>query len=789
MRSKRVVWLALRVVVVLASLLPLRAHATGLLIPTDGALGPLAVRSHRVDVRIHERVAETQVTQVFHNASDRVLEAMFVFPVPPGASVSGFAMTVNGQRQEGQLLEAGEARAVYEGIVARLRDPGLVEYLGGNLFRARVYPIPARGDQTVEVRFTQTMDYASGTLHYRYPLRTTGPSATTLEDFSLRAEIHSSTPIRAIYSPTYRLDTTRQGDHTATVGFELAQAPLARYCDLYTTGADGDVGLSVLAHRTPDEDGYFMLMVAPRTEATDHEIIGKDLLFVVDTSGSMVGDKLAHAREALSDWIRRLNPDDTFNVLRFSTDVQALSEGSLAASADNRARALRFVDGFEASGGTAIEPALARALAVPVRPGAPRIVVLLTDGMPTVGETNTTRIVDDVTQRNHGAAQIFAFGLGDDVNTTFLDLLSAQNHGAADYAGTGAEMSSLLNQFYSKIAYPVFSDVHVTLPGIDAYDIYPREIGTLYRGGQVVVTGRYRTPGEIRAVLTADLVNVSGRTFPYAASFPAVDSGNDFIPRVWANRKVGYLLDEIRLHGENVELRDGVIALARRFGIVTPYTSFLVAEPTIAPPVTVFPVAQDTYRRGASTGASSGYAPMVPTSPPPAPSRAVDDLQAFQSLSGSRLTVGGGGVSPEGHAGYGTGGPMAVAAPHVAHASASAPVDATGDVGRRLAQRLRDLRESDQATPGTASVRYVSGRAFTFASGRWEESGLPAGAQVLRVRSLGRGYFALLRLRPALRGLLSVGSAVRFRLDDRHVIDVDPTAPDPTDAMVEAFLR
>ncbi|MEZ4411052.1 MAG: VIT domain-containing protein [Polyangiales bacterium] len=530
--------------------MPLKANATGFLVPTDGTIGPLAIRSHRVDVNVHERVAETRVVQVFRNNTPRQLEATYIFPLPQGASVSGFAMTVNGRRQEGQLLESNEARAIYEGIVARMRDPGLVEYMGGNLFRARVFPIPPNGDQTVELRFTQTLDYQSSTLHYRYPLHTTGPQASTLEDFTLRATIQSRTPIRGVYSPSHRIDATRRGANEVVVGFEEGRASLDRDFDLYYTVDDGDVGLSVLTHNVPGEDGYFLMLMAPRSEATEREVIGKDVLFVCDTSGSMAGEKMEHAREALRAWIQRLNPDDTFNILRFSTDVESLAESSLSASPENRARALRFVSGFEAGGGTAIMPALQQALAVPPRRGAPRIVVFLTDGMPTIGETNTTTIIQRAAQQNAGRAQIFAFGLGDDVNTTFLDLLAQQNRASADYARSGAEMATLLDGFYNRIAYPVLADLRLALRGADAYDIYPRDLGSLYRGGQLVVTGRYRTPGATRVALTATVAGQQDpRTFEWPVTLPAREAGHDFIPRVWSTRKVGYLLDEIRLHG------------------------------------------------------------------------------------------------------------------------------------------------------------------------------------------------------------------------------------------------
>lgn len=788
---------------------PSPARAVGLLVPTDTSLGPLSIRSHRVEVEVHERVAETRVTQVFRNHTARQLEATYIFPVPPGASVSGFAMTVNGVRQEGQLLEAGEARRIYEGIVARLQDPGLVEYMGGNLFRARVFPIPPRGDQTVEIRFAQTLDYQSSTLHYRYPLRTTGPQAQTLEDFTLRATIHSRLPIRSVYSPTHRVDTTRRGDRQVTVGFEEGRAALDRDFDLFYTVADGDVGLSVLTHRPPGEDGYFLMMMAPRTELTEREIVGKDILFVVDTSGSMAGEKMEHARQALRAWVERLNPDDTFNVLRFSTDVESMAETSLSASPANRARALRFINSFDASGGTAIAPALSQALAVPPRRGAPRVVVFLTDGMPTVGETSVPAIIRMVQERNQGRAQLFVFGLGDDVNTTFLDLLAQQNRGAADYARSGAEMSTLLAGFYNMIAFPVLADLALALPGAEAYDIYPRDLGTLYRGGQLVVTGRYRAPGDVRVALTATVATQpEPRRFEWPVTLPAREEGNAFIPRVWGTRKVGYLLDEIRLRGENPELRDSVIGLARRFGIVTPYTSYLVTEPaaTSERPIEPAPVDVDDLRnraRPVTVSRGPGQPPPPAAAPRPAPRAAPREeaasFDAFQSIAGSapghRMGGGGGtGASvPMGGAMRPSASTAMPAAPVVQAAPAMpspAPTpDATGEAGRRVASSLRVLREAERVNAGAGGTRYVAGRAFLQRDGVWQEDNLPAGARTLRVRPMSRAYFALLQARPAVRELLALGQRVRFRLDDGRVVDVSPDAPDTAEADVSAFLR
>ena len=428
--------------VVLASLAlfgaPERALAIGFLVPTDGSLEPMRIHHHRVSVDVRERIAETRVEQTFLNTTDRTLEATYIFPVPDGATVSGFAMWVNGQRMEGELLDSAQARSVYESIVARMRDPGLVEHIGGNLFRARVFPIAPHSEQRIEIRFSQTLEYQGSVVHYRYPLRTSGPSTETLADFTVSFDIASRTAIRAVYSPTHNVSVSRENDHHVIASYEGTRAALDQDFDLYYAVDDGDVGLSLLTHRSPGEDGYFLAMIAPRTELTEHELASKEVLFVFDTSGSMAGDKIARARAALDYMLQRLGPNDRFQVIRFSTDVEVLFDGgsSMPATPENVARARYFASHFVAAGGTAIEPALREALRTNgASQTSPRMVVFLTDGMPTVGTTDPGTIVRSISaaaqQSAPGGARVFAFGVGDDVNTTFLDALarSAAGHG------------------------------------------------------------------------------------------------------------------------------------------------------------------------------------------------------------------------------------------------------------------------------------------------------------------------------------------------------------------------
>ncbi|MBK8173445.1 MAG: VWA domain-containing protein [Sandaracinaceae bacterium] len=733
------------------------ARAIGLLLPSNGQLEPLAIQSHRVTVSVRERVAESRVEQVFLNTTNQRLEATYIFPLPEGATVSGFAMWVNGRRTEGELLDSNQARSVYEGIVARMRDPGLVEYVGCNLFRARVFPIEPHAQQRIEISFTQALSYESGVVHYTYPLHTSGISARTLRDMTVNVDIVSRTPIRAVYSPSHRISVSRPTDRHSVVGFEASQAILSDDFELYYSVDDRDVGLSLLTHRDAGEDGYFLAMVAPRSQVTEQQIAAKEVIFVFDTSGSMYGEKIERARAALDYMLARLRPNDLFQVVRFSTDVESLFDQgqSAPASPANIARAREFARRFDAAGGTAIEPALMSAVHTRAQNDMPRMVVFLTDGMPTVGNTDPETIVSNVA-RESGAAQLFVFGVGDDVNTTFLDALAAQNHGVGDYFRDGNEMERRLSAFYDRVAYPLLTELSIAFPNMNAYDIYPRDLGNLYRGGQLLVMGRYRGEGMSHVALNGRIANEhQARTFAFNVNFAARESGNDFLPKVWATRKIGYLLDEIRMHGERAELREEVVALARRFGIVTPYTSYLVVPDQRVEPSPL------QRQQGASNSA-----PPVERRTRPA---ATERFRAFAPAA-----------APSPSAGAGSG--YAAARGRFADQS-------VGDAGRQLSAGLRDMRENELATDDvdTAS-RTVMGRAFSQSGGGWVDSNYRPGMTELHVRYGSRSYFALLRMRPALRSAAALGTRIVIAIDATRAVIIDDTAPEVTDATLSAFL-
>ncbi|MGE0785838.1 MAG: VIT domain-containing protein [Sandaracinaceae bacterium] len=774
-----------------------RAHAIGMLVPTAPELEPLAIRYHRVNVQVRERVAVTRVEQTFRNQTGRVLEATYLFPIPEGATVSGFSMWVDGRRQNGELLESGPAREIYESIVARMRDPGLVEQIGGRLFRARVFPIAANSEQRIEIEFTQTLDYHDSVVHFRYPLHTDGRAAQTLEDFTMTVDIASRTPIRAVYSPTHPIAVARPTEHRATVGFERNDALLEDDFDLYYSVQDRDVGLSLLTHRVPGEDGYFLALIAPRAEITEREIAAKEVLFVVDTSGSMEGDKIRRAQAALDAMLSRLNPQDRFQVIRFSTDVQPMFVGgaSVPATPDNVARARYYGERFVAAGGTAIHGALREAMFTRGAAGLPRTVVLLTDGMPTVGEIDLDRITEDVSgwaRQANGQSRVYVFGVGDDVNTTFLDRVAQRTGGVGDYFRDGAEMENRMRAFYDRIAYPVLTDLRLSLGDLSVLDVYPQDLGNLYRGGQLMVVGRYRGDGPVELALDGRLAHEDrAQRFAYPVEFPTRELRNDFLPRVWATRKIGFLLDQIRLNGERPELRREVVALAERFGIVTPYTSYLVVEEDAIPPELSARVhrsmpAQAGTRFDFEDERIDGEMvrpDTVMSAPEPAPahrggrggggggSRHAEAASDFGGWDGA--VYGGGGSGGGGESSGRT---------------ASAPHAASGESGRRIARAVRGMREAERAQEASRT-RFVAGHTFRLIQDMWVDRAYRRTLRTLHVRAGSAGWIALSRDRPDLRPLLALGERVAIAIDEHRAVIVEPEAPaDVSEAQVGSFL-
>ncbi|NLS79704.1 MAG: VWA domain-containing protein [Chloroflexi bacterium] len=561
------------------------ARADGIIIPIPPPGIPreraehLAVRYHRVTVTIEDQVATTEVDQVFVNESPHEIEGLYLFPLPAEASISHFSMFVDGQELVGQMLDKEEARSIYEGIVRERRDPALLEYVERNTFRARIYPIPAKGEKRVIVRYTQVLRADLGLVRYLYPLDTERFSSKPIQDVSVHVDIRSKAPIKAVYSPSHEVAVSRDGENHVEVGYEASEVKPDRDFELYYgISADG-LALNVLSYKARGEDGFFLLLAAPPLADASSEVVAKDVLVVLDISGSMRGAKLAQAKEALAYIIDHLNEEDRFNILAFSTGTRRFAADLVGK--ERRDDAHRFVRELEAAGGTNIDRALREALAMTT--GArPQVVIFLTDGLATEGVVATGEILKNVNAALNAAdarqaARIFAFGLGDDVNTVLLDTLAQDYRGASAYVRPSQSIAEEVSAFYAKIGTPLLADLSLGFGGLIVEEMYPDPLPDLFAGSQLLVVGRYRGGGTTTVTLRG-LVNDREATYVYADIPFSQEGGDDFVPRLWATRKIGYLLTQIRLHGEDKELVDEIVALSVRYGIMTPYTSFLVDE-------------------------------------------------------------------------------------------------------------------------------------------------------------------------------------------------------------------
>ncbi|MBU0533689.1 MAG: VWA domain-containing protein [Candidatus Omnitrophica bacterium] len=535
----------------------------------------LSVKYHRVQVNIENGIATTSIDQVFINNYDVDLEGTYIFPLPEDAAISNFTMYVDGKKMKGEILDKDKARQIYEDIVRRMKDPALLEYVGRNMFKMRVYPIPKRGEKRIELVYQETLKYDAGIYKYIYPLNTEKFSPKPLEEVTISANIKSKIPVKNVYSPSHEVDIKIE-EFEATCGYEAEDVKPDKDFVLYYTVSEKDVGLNLLCYRTGSEDGYFMMLLSPG-ELKEKIASNKDIIFVLDTSGSMSGEKIKQAKEALKFCINSLSKGDKFNILSFATGVNKYKDSLVSVNNKSINEALDFIDNLSARGGTDINDALSSALAMITDSQKPKMIIFLTDGQPTVGVTDMKTILKNLEGSNTANARVFVFGVGNDVNTHLLDRISQTHRGLTEYVVPRENIEIKVSSFYRKISEPILANISLDFRKIKTKEIYPVTLPDIFKGTQLVLLGRYDGNGPTAIKLTGYL-NGKKEQIIYEGNFPSENKENDFIPRIWAMRKIGYLMSEIRLRGDNKELIDEIVALSKEYGVMTQYTSFLVLE-------------------------------------------------------------------------------------------------------------------------------------------------------------------------------------------------------------------
>jgi Ca-activated chloride channel family protein len=683
----------------------------------------IRLKEHRIQIRIQDQVARTDVIHVFHNPNPWPMEGIYLFPLPKDAALSEFSMRMGDKQIPGEILDANRAREIYRSIVHRRRDPGLLEFAGRGLIRARLFPIPARGDTKITLAFGQVLTPDGGMLELRYPMRSDkfAPGAVRI---SGEVEIRSAVGVANVFSPSHGMDVVRKSKDHVIASFEEGRSAADRdFRLLYGLGRKA-FGLSLTTHKPRADDGYFLMLLAPNTEVDPSAALKKDIVFVLDTSGSMGdrgGTKMKQAKAALTYALGRLDRGDRFNIVAFATEARPFRERIVDASEENVAAALDYVQGLQATGGTAIHDALVEALGLERATGRVPIVIFLTDGQPTIGPTDVKTILNAASRSNRAGARLFVFGVGDDVNATLLTELADQNRGTGNFVSERENIEIKVSSLYDKVASPVLTDVSIRLEDVGEYDVYPRDPGDLFKGQQLVVVGRYRKQGP-RAVTLRGRVGEKEVSFVYEATFGG-GRDRDYLPRLWAVRKVGFLLSEIRRNGERGELVSEIRRLGTRYGIVTPYTSFLVLEES-----------EMLRRRLRDLPAEPGGAPAPTARALRSEIRALEEAMDEAEAAGDALrrskAVGRGAVA-----------------------------------GARQAESYK-YAESGPEHAGKG-VKTAGGKTFRYTEGVWVDIDLDAllrgnpGAKVVRVKYLSEAYDALLT-DDTLARYLSVGPRLRL---------------------------
>lgn len=752
--------------VVLALAKPQAARGDGFIIisdpPTNPVPGhfpfaPLSVTYHRVTVDIDEQVATTTVDQEFFNPNPQRLEGTYLFPLPAGAHVDKFSMDVNGTMTPAELLDADKARSIYEEIVRKYRDPALLEYSGRDALKARIFPIEPNSRKKVKITYTQVLRSEAGTVEYTYPLNTEKFSSRPLEDVSVKVTLACKEPIKSLYSPSHNVEIKREDEKwagRATVSYaERNVRPDTDFKLIFSRGKE-PVGVDLLTYRNGPDDGYFLLLASPGLHgAQAQQVQQRDVCFVLDTSGSMAesgGKKMEQAKRALSFCLQNLNEGDRFEIVRFSTEAEAFFGSLTEANKENVAKALAYVQTLKPIGGTAIEDALKRTAKTyadrgNANPARPFVTIFLTDGQPTIGETSEDAIVKNAAQLGPNA-RVFSFGIGTDVNTHLLDRIAMETRAFSQYVLPSEDLEVKLSGFYTKISQPVLSNVQLAFTGgdIKTSQIYPGSMPDLFKGEMLIAFGRYTGKGPA-AVKVSGTLNGQAREFVTDVNFAENDTARAFIPQLWATRRVGWLLDEIRLRGESTELKDEVTRLAREHGIVTPYTSYLIVEDERNRAV---PLALQTHREFAADAAAA-----------PAAAAKYDSARAEATEPARRSGAG------------------AVAnALDLEDLKSSSNVAQSRAQGERLLKRPTTGEGQDASAFGykaaqnyAQQARVVNGRAFYQNGSTWTDATAQRTDKALERKDIAfnsDAYFALLGKHPDAAQWLALGNEVDFVLGD-----------------------
>jgi Ca-activated chloride channel family protein len=549
----------------------------------------------RAGAVIRDQVATTIVEVALRNPDPNRQEAELLVPVPSGAIVRGFSYDGPGREPTARLLSADEARRTYDGLVAQARDPALLEFAGSGLVRSSVFPVEGKGTQRVRLTYEHLLAADEDRIDYVLPR---SESVEYRVPWAVSVKIIAAAPIAAVYSPTHPVRTARPSPEVALVSLQATASTDPGPFRLSYLRERAGVSASLFAY--PDArlgGGYFLLLAGlPMSPPDPAKAIRREVTLVLDRSGSMRGEKLERARDAAQRVVSALKDGESFNLVLYNEGVDSFAPRPVRKSPETERQARAFLDEMTARGGTNIHDALSEALRPEPGEGTLPIILFLTDGLPTVGRTSEAAIRDLARRYNPHGKRIFTVGVGVDVNTPLLEKIAYEARGFASFVLPGDTVDESMARVFSRLSGPVLADPVLTIGGdgpARATELIPDRLHDLFEGDQIVLLGRYRGDDPLDFTLRGNYRGAP-RTFRFRLALDRATTRNGFVPRLWAGRKIGLLVDAIRERGADgpspigprsapdvaPELVEEIVRLSGEFGILTEYTAFLALEGT-----------------------------------------------------------------------------------------------------------------------------------------------------------------------------------------------------------------
>jgi len=555
----------------------------------------VAITRVDVGVVILEQAATTTMDISLKNLTGSRQEAEMLIPVPAGAVIRGFTFQGSAEEPTAELLPKDEAKKAYNAIVAKIRDPALLEFVGCNLVRSAVFPLAPNGTQKVRLTYEHLLVADGKRIDYELP------RSESLEynvPCSMSVRIKSKRSVSTVYSPSHAITQRRLADGVLSVKVPESSATEPGPFRLsYLLEGDG-MTASLLAYPDPEiGGGYFLLLAGlPGDAKKARSAIKREVILVLDRSGSMRGEKLEQVREAALQAVEGMDDAEAFNIIVYNEAVGALAPESLAVGKNTVAAARRYLRDLKPRGGTNIHDALLEALRMKPRDGCLPIVLFLTDGLPTIGQTSERAIRALAVKANPHRKRVFTFGVGVDVNTPLLDKIADVTRATSSFVLPKEDVEVKVAQVFKRLAGPVLAGPvlqPVTKDGKAANtrvrDVTPSRLRDLFAEDQLVALGQYKGEKPLHFKLRGNYLG-KPRTFAFTFKLDKATTRNAFVPRLWASRKIAILLDAVRQAGADnatpandpklKELVDEVVRLSTEFGILTEYTAFLAREGT-----------------------------------------------------------------------------------------------------------------------------------------------------------------------------------------------------------------